>query len=75
MSINIGQWGNSLGVRIPNALSDKLHLKKGTKIEIFESNGRIIIEKKESLKSLLANSPECPYTEIDTDTPVGNEEW
>lgn len=75
MTINIGQWGNSLGVRIPSSLSEKLDLKKGTKIDIFESKGRIIIKKKETLEDLLAHSPDCPYAEIETDGPVGSEEW
>tara|TARA_R110002095_G_C4169382_1_gene231661 strand:- start:389 stop:616 length:228 start_codon:yes stop_codon:yes gene_type:complete len=75
MTLNIGQWGNSLGVRIPRIISEKLNLTKGAEIEIFESEGRIIIKKKENLRDLLANSSPCPYGEIKTDQPIGNEEW
>lgn len=40
MTLNIGQWGNSLGVRIPRTISEKLNLIKGAKIEILKVRGR-----------------------------------
>lgn len=74
MRLNIGQWGNSLVVRIPRTISEKLNLIKGAEIEIFESEGKIIIKKEEKLRDLLADSSPCPYGEIKADHPVGNEE-
>jgi antitoxin MazE len=77
MVMQINQWGHSLGVRLPKILTERLNLKKGTSVNIYEQNGKIIIEKGKdlSLKELLAHSAQCPYGEIETGDNVGHEEW
>lgn len=77
MTTHISQWGNSLGIRLPKILGDKLNLKNGTEVTVYEENGRIIIEKRRqySLDDLLSGMKKCPYKEIETDGSMGNEEW
>lgn len=33
MKMQIGRWGNSLAVRLPKALVERLHLKEGDEID------------------------------------------
>ena len=33
MKVQIGRWGNSLAVRLPKSLVDRLHLKEGDEID------------------------------------------
>lgn len=77
MTTHVSQWGNSLGIRLPKLLWEKLNLKKGTEVFLYEKDGKIIIEKKASysLDDLLKIKKVCPYSEIDTGLNIGNEEW
>lgn len=77
MTTHISQWGNSLGIRLPKFLGEKLNLKKGMEVSLYEEDGKIIIEKKRhySLDALLSIKKTCPYKEIDTGSRTGNEEW
>lgn len=77
MTTHIAQWGNSLGIRLPKLLGEKLKLKKGTEVSLYEKDGKIIIEKRRqySLKDLLKESKSCPYGEIDSGDSMGNEAW
>lgn len=77
MTTHISQWGNSLGIRLPKVLGEKLNLRKGTEVSLYEEEGRIIIEKHRqySLDELLNTEHKCPYGEIDTGSNVGKEEW
>jgi antitoxin MazE len=77
MTTHISQWGNSLGIRLPKFLGEKLNLKKGMKVSLYEEDGKIIIEKTQqySLDELLSIKKSCPYKEIDTGSNVGNEQW
>lgn len=73
----ISQWGHSLGVRIPKDFVDKLNLKNGSEVRMYEDKNRIIIEKEKhyTLQSLLKGVKECPYEEVETDYPRGVEVW
>ena len=46
MHVQISQWGNSLGVRIPKAFAEILGLDKGMQAQMTFENNRIIIEPK-----------------------------
>jgi len=43
--VSLTQYGSSLYVCIPKPLRDKLKLKKGDYVKVYESNGKIIVEK------------------------------
>lgn len=43
MSVKIQKWGNSLGVRIPKTVMEKVNLKENSEVEIESKNGTIVI--------------------------------
>lgn len=56
MSVKIQKWGNSLGVRIPKTVIDKVNLSENSEVEIESKNGTIVIfpaKKEYSLDALL----------------------
>jgi antitoxin MazE len=56
MSVKIQKWGNSLGVRIPKNIIEKVNLGENSDVEIESKNGAIIIfpaKKTYFLKDLL----------------------
>ncbi|MCK6597763.1 MAG: AbrB/MazE/SpoVT family DNA-binding domain-containing protein [Bdellovibrionaceae bacterium] len=56
MSGKIQKWGNSLGVRIPKQVIEKLNLTENSEVEVSHKDGAIIIipvKKKFSLENLL----------------------
>ncbi len=76
----IKQWGNSLGVRIPQALLEQLNLRADAEVEIRVEEGRLILSPVEgprfTLEELLAQiTPESLHEEIDFGGPVGKEAW
>ncbi len=53
--IQVKNWGNSLGVRLPSAIAKQLHLHANQQIKLtLESNRLIIAPVKESLSDKLA---------------------
>lgn len=44
MATKIQKWGNSLGVRLPKDVVQKLHLKEGSEVFVREGDRQIIIE-------------------------------
>ncbi|MGV2831402.1 AbrB/MazE/SpoVT family DNA-binding domain-containing protein [Myxosarcina sp. GI1(2024)] len=80
MNSQIGQWGNSLTVRLPKHISQSLGLKVNDRLSITEDNGRIILEPIEeleelSLDELLSQVIEPPEPEVDWGKPEGDEIW
>lgn len=74
----IQKWGNSLAVRIPIALAEKLEVSAGTPIEISTQNGSFIItpkkEPKYTLRELLRGcKPGNFHPEVDWGPDVGRE--
>ena len=56
MSVKIQKWGNSLGIRIPKAVIEKVHLGENSEVEVESKNGTIVIfpaKKKYALDMLL----------------------
>lgn len=44
VELDIKQWGNNLGVRLPAAIARESHLKAHQRVRISVSNGEIIIK-------------------------------
>ncbi len=82
MNIQVGKWGNSLGVRIPGALAKELGLHDGSELELQQVSGTLILrplQQKEvdySLEELLSQvTPETLHGETKWGAPAGKEEW
>jgi antitoxin MazE len=80
MKSQIGQWGNSLAVRIPKYMVEALDLKPNDAVEFSVENGKLVLEPihslpELSLEELLADITEPPEPEVDWGKPMGNEVW
>lgn len=78
METNVAKWGNSLGIRIPQACVEEAGLKEGTKVDVQAHNGEIVIRPviHYCLDDLLALvTPENRHGEVFSDGPRGREEW
>ena len=82
MKSQIRQWGNSLGVRIPEVLVEKVGFFDGVDVEFQLSNDNNIIisrktsRKKTTLEKLMSQvTPENIHSEIDSGCSVGREKW
>ncbi len=81
MHSKVKSWGNSLAVRIPKPIADKMGLSDGTEITISSEDGKLIIQRSQALPqydldNLLDQiTPENRHDETDTGSPVGNETW
>ncbi|MBU5355244.1 AbrB/MazE/SpoVT family DNA-binding domain-containing protein [Paenibacillus barcinonensis] len=70
MSTTVQKWGNSLGIRIPAHIADKIEVRQGTEVELIVSDDRKLIivpqKKKPTLEELLEKcKPENRHDEID----------
>lgn len=80
MNSSIGQWGNSLAVRLPKHILQSLDLKVNDRLSITEVEGKIILEpilelEELSLDFLLSQVTEPNESEIDWGQPEGEEFW
>lgn len=79
MTSIVNQWGNSLGIRIPQPIASKVGFTVGTMVSIEVVNDTIVISparKKYSLDELLKGvTPELIGGEYDWGKPVGKEVW
>ncbi|MGK7897150.1 MAG: AbrB/MazE/SpoVT family DNA-binding domain-containing protein [Xenococcus sp. (in: cyanobacteria)] len=80
MESQIGQWGNSLAIRIPESVIKSLNLKVNDQIKFSVEEGKIVLQplqtlRELSLDDLLAEVAEPPEPEIDWGKPMGNEIW
>jgi antitoxin MazE len=77
MQSHVTKWGNSLGIRIPKSLAEKLNLKEGTPIEMdFKDNEIVIRRKRYDLEMLLSQiTPDNMHDEVSTGEPAGKEIW
>jgi len=70
-------WGESIGVRIPQHIAKKYNLVNGMKVEIFDAGKNIgvkPVQDKPTLEELIAKcNPEDRPEEIDFGGPVGRE--
>lgn len=76
MHANITKWGNSLGVRIPRVLADKIGLHPGTPVEVSVEDHHLVIKKGYSLESMLDQvTSQNIHNEIQTGPLRGKEAW
>ncbi len=79
MIAQVARWGNSLALRIPNALAQTLSVREGKSVSLLIEDGRLIVTPIETvpvykLDELLAGiTPETLHAEVDYGEPVGNE--
>jgi antitoxin MazE len=85
MQGRVSRWGNSLGIRIPKDIIDKIGLAEGMKVEIEAHGAEVVIKRVEpklrySLEGLLAGfTPELrrelrvASAEVDLGPDVGRE--
>ena len=77
----VSQWGNSLAIRLPQALVNELAIERGAEVELrIENDGfRVTIPsmpKKFTLGELLAGvTPENVHREFDWGKAQGQEAW
>jgi len=75
----IGMWGNSLGIRLPQAITQQVKLQEGELLNIVIEDNKIILtpaKPKYTLEELLKNAtPEMQHNELDWGECVGEEIW
>ena len=80
MRSQIGQWGNSLAVRIPKYVVEALDLKPNDSVECTVEDGRLVLVRTQilpelTLEELLAGVIDQPEPEVNWGGPMGNEIW
>ena len=82
MQTKMQKWGNSQGLRFPKHILEEARINVGDELNIFVTNGRIIIEplnnirNKYNIKELVSQMPpNYSSNELDWGKPVGKEEW
>jgi len=78
--LDIKQWGNNLGVRLPAAVARAAHLHVNQRVRVSVEDGHIVIHPVEAppltLEQRLAQySPERHGGEAMISKPVGAERW
>ncbi|MEM7797232.1 MAG: AbrB/MazE/SpoVT family DNA-binding domain-containing protein [Cyanobacteria bacterium P01_C01_bin.118] len=75
----VSTWGNSLGIRLPQAITLQLGLQEGTLLTLTVKDDQIILapaKPKYSLDELLQEAkPEQQHNEFDWGEPAGDENW
>ncbi len=77
----VSQWGNSLAIRLPQALINELGIERGAEVDIhIENDGFKVtipcLPKKFTLEELLVGvTPENLHHETSWGKPQGNEVW
>ena len=75
MKTTVNKWGNSLAIRIPQLLAEKLGLSEGSSVDMDATDESIVITKpKFTLNELLATY-DAPEPETDWGPSRGNEAW
>ena len=79
MRTQIGKWGHSLALRIPQAFAREAQLEDGMPVELTVADGRLIVtplQRKYDLAQLVAGiTVENRHAETDWGPPVGHEAW
>jgi antitoxin MazE len=80
MKSQIGQWGNSLAIRIPKYVVEALELKPNDAVECTVEAGKLVVQRIQNLpeltlEELLAGVTEPPEPEVDWGKPMGDEVW
>ena len=80
MRSQIGQWGNSLAIRLPKHIVQELDLKANDAIEVSVLGGKVVLKPIQALpeltlEELLDHVTESPEPEVDWGEAVGGEVW
>lgn len=80
MRSQVGQWGNSLAVRIPKYVVEALDLKLNDSVECTVEEGRLVLVRTQilpelTLEELLTGVIDAPEPEVNWGGPMGNEIW
>ncbi|PSB04447.1 AbrB/MazE/SpoVT family DNA-binding domain-containing protein [Merismopedia glauca] len=80
MKSQIGQWGNSLAIRIPKYAVEALKLKANDAVECSVESGKLTIVPIQplpelTLEELLAEVTETSAPEVDWGKATGEEIW
>ena len=79
MTTKVQKWGNSLAIRLPIQVAEKLSLEAGSPVSISSNLKTILIKpsrQKFSLKDLLDKiTPDNLHGEISSGKPRGKELW
>lgn len=80
MKSQIGQWGNSLALRIPKYVVEALELKPNDAVECTLEEGKLVVKRIQnlpelSLDELLASITDPPEPEVDWGRAIGDEVW
>ena len=80
METRIGKWGNSLALRIPQALAAQLGLSLNSAVELSSVEDKLVVTVIEpphsELEDLLAGITDSNlHGEIDSGPSVGREQW
>ena len=77
MQVQVSRWGNSLGVRLPKDLVQRLGIGEGSRVDVSEDRGRIVISGERpiyTLEELLVGmTPEAMHEAFDWGEDVGRE--
>lgn len=76
MEVTLSQWGNSVGVRLPREVIDRIHLEVGSRLEIQVEDERIVLtpsRPRYTLDELLAGMTPDKEHPLEDDGPVGSE--
>ncbi|MDX2272124.1 MAG: AbrB/MazE/SpoVT family DNA-binding domain-containing protein [Cyanobacteriota bacterium] len=72
-------WGNSLGIRIPQAILQQIGITEGSTVSLSIEGNRVIISPtrlKYTLEELLKDvDPVSQHNEVEWGDPVGEEQW
>lgn len=71
MGITVSKWGNSLGIRIPTAIVDRLSIQNGDIIDYDLEGDKVIFRKKKSTRQLFEEFYHKPFEDI-TETDLGD---
>ena len=80
METRIGKWGNSLALRIPQALAAQLGLSLNSAVELASVEDKLVVTvikpPHSELEDLLAGITDSNlHGEIDSGPSVGREQW
>lgn len=79
MATKVQQWGNSLGIRIPRQVANKLGITKGSMLELITDEDKIIlkpVKDSPTLEELVSKiTDENRHEEMDFGQPKGREQW
>ena len=77
MQVQITKWGNSLGLRLPQALASQIGIAAGQKVEVIAEGNRLVVQPAAPvyrLEDLLAGmTPEAVGEAFDWGPDVGRE--